>query len=290
MEIYQLKTFAAVAKEGSITRAAELLHLSQPAVSAHIKAVEDGLGLVLFERTSRGMSLTHAGERLLARTEQTLAAHRELMAEAKRLLGHLTGKLRIGAGSNGDRQAVGKLLLDLAQRHPELEVTLSHGSAQEVRAGLHGGSLDAAFYDDSGEPDARLRTLEVARFRVCVVAPPVLVQRSDPPDWTALAELPWIYPTASTCCGQTAEGLFDAHGFRPKRILNVDREDVARTLIAGGTGVGLLHAATAREAEARGEVQLLFEAPDEIRVLFAHLAERDQEPLLKALYALVHGA
>lgn len=58
MEIYQLRTFVTIAKEGSITRASELLFLSQPAVSAHIKAMEDELGLVLFERTPRGMSLT----------------------------------------------------------------------------------------------------------------------------------------------------------------------------------------------------------------------------------------
>ncbi|MBN1205362.1 MAG: LysR family transcriptional regulator, partial [Myxococcaceae bacterium] len=53
MDIYQLKTFVTVAREGSITRASGLLHLSQPAVSAHIKAMEDTLGLSLFERTPR---------------------------------------------------------------------------------------------------------------------------------------------------------------------------------------------------------------------------------------------
>jgi len=65
MDIYQLKTLVAVAREGSVTRASEVLHLSQPAVSAHIKAIEDALDLVLFERTPRGMTLTRDGERLL---------------------------------------------------------------------------------------------------------------------------------------------------------------------------------------------------------------------------------
>lgn len=96
MDLHQLKTFVAVAREGSITRASGLLHLSQPAVSAHIKAMEDTLGLSLFERTPRGMSLTPDGQRLLAKAEQTLAAHQELMAEATRTKGELTFvKLRI---------------------------------------------------------------------------------------------------------------------------------------------------------------------------------------------------
>lgn len=65
MDIYQLRTFVVVAREGSVTRASDVLHLSQPAVSAHIKAMEDGLGLSLFERTPRGMSLTQDGQRQL---------------------------------------------------------------------------------------------------------------------------------------------------------------------------------------------------------------------------------
>src|SRR5882724_1511214 len=107
MDLHQLRTFVVVAREGSITRASELLHLSQPAVSAHIKAIEDALDLTLFERTSRGMSLTPDGERLLAKAERTLGAHQELMDEAKRIKGRLTGRLRFGAGSNGNNEAIG---------------------------------------------------------------------------------------------------------------------------------------------------------------------------------------
>lgn len=122
MDLHQLKTFVAVAREGSITRASGLLHLSQPAVSAHIKAMEDTLGLSLFERTPRGMSLTPDGQRLLAKAEQTLAAHQELMAEATRTKGELTGKLRLGAGSNSNHEAIGRLLTVLAERCPGVEV------------------------------------------------------------------------------------------------------------------------------------------------------------------------
>ena len=72
MDIYQLKTFVTVAAEGSITKASELLFLSQPAVSAHIKALEDELGLQLFNRTAKGMSLSAQGLALLTKAEQLL--------------------------------------------------------------------------------------------------------------------------------------------------------------------------------------------------------------------------
>lgn len=280
MDIYQLKTFVVVAREGSITRAAERLHLSQPAVSAHIKAIEDMLSLPLFERTARGMSLTREGQRLLARAEQTLAAHQELLEEASRIKGRLTGTLRIGAGSNANHEAVGRLLTRLAERCPDVEVILKHGTSVEVLTGIRNGSLDAGFYNEADEPDVELSTIEVAQFSIHLAAPPGLVSAAAPLDVRALGELSWIYPTVSACCGRTAEALFKTHQIRPKRVISVDREAITRTLIAGGIGVGLLHAETAKAAQASGEVELILEAAPRVRVLFAQLRNRTQDPLL----------
>jgi DNA-binding transcriptional LysR family regulator len=216
MDIHQLKTFVTVAREGSITRASELLHLSQPAVSAHIKAIEDALGLALFERTPRGMSLTREGQRLLARAEQTLAAHHELMAEATRIKGRLTGKLRLGAGSNSNHEAVGRLLTSLSERCPDVEVALKHGTSLEILA-----------RHPQRQPRRRLlqrrlaSPIRISRPSRC----PASERTSRPPRgssqlpsrWTGgLSQIcPWIYPAASACCGRTAEALFKAHRIRP---------------------------------------------------------------------------
>ena len=287
MDLSQLRTFVAVARERSITRASELLHLSQPAVSAHIKAIEDALGLSLFERTPRGMSLTRDGERLLVKAEQTLLAHRELMAEATRLKGRLTGQLRLGAGSNSNDEAVGKLLATLSERYSEVDVALEHGTSANILAGIRNGRLDAGFYNEAGKPDPDLTAIEVAQFGIYLVAPPGLVAVSEPLDWRALEELPWVYPTSSACCGRTAESLFKTNEIRPKRIVSVDREDVTRTLIAGGIGVGLLHADTATEAQARGQIEILLQSGTLVRVMFAHLASRAQDPLLTAATSIM---
>jgi len=289
MDIYQLKTFVVVAREGSVTRASEILHLSQPAVSAHIKAMEDALDLALFDRTPRGMSLTRDGQRLLAKAEKTLAVHQELMDEATHIKGHPRGKLRLGAGSNSNHAAIGRLLTILSERCPDVEVQLKHGTSMEILAGLRNGSMDAGFYNEGGEPDSDLATIEVSRFRTYVVAAPGLVTVSEPVNWKGLADLPWIFPTASACCARTAEGLFKRHHIRPERIVSVDREDVTRTLIAGGLGVGLLHADTAKKAQARGEVALVFECPTWVRILFAQLASRARDPLLTAATSIVRA-
>jgi len=286
MDIHQLRTFVVVAREGSMTRASGLLHLSQPAVSAHIKAMEDELGLTLFERTARGMSVTPDGRRLLPKAEQTIAAHQDLLAEAARSKRELIGSLRLGAGSNSAHEVVGRLLTVFAEQHPGVEVALKHRTSQEVLLGIRNGSLDAGFYNEVGEAERDLSTLETARFSTFLVAAPGLV-RSQPVDWKTVSELAWIYPTESACCTRTAEELFASRAFRPKRVISTDRQGVTKTLVASGVGVGLLHADAAREAELRGEVDVLFEAPSPVRVLFACLGSRVQEPVLAAAASIV---
>jgi DNA-binding transcriptional LysR family regulator len=287
MDIYQLKTFVAVAREGSITRASEVLHLSQPAVSAHIKSMEDTLGLGLFERTARGMSLTADGKRLLGKAEATLAAHRELMDEATRNKHELTGRLRLGAYANSNNELVGRLLTVLSERRPGVEVALKHGTSQEILAGIRNGSLDGGFYNDPDDPEPDLTAIRVSEFKTFLVAAPGIVPPSAEPDWKRLAELAWIYPAQSACCSRTAEDLFKAYRFKPKRIVSVDRQEVSRALIAGGVGVGLLHAGPAKESERRGEVELLFEADRVVGTYFAHLASRNRDPLLEAATSIL---
>jgi DNA-binding transcriptional LysR family regulator len=289
VDIHQLRTFVVVAREGSVTRASDVLHLSQPAVSAHIKSMEESLGLSLFERTPRGMSLTHDGQRLLAKAQHTLHAHQELMSEATRGKGELTGRLRLGAGSNSNNEVIGRLITVMAERHPAVEVALKHGTSREILAEIRNGALDGGFYNEPRRPDADLSAIEVSQFKVFVAAARGVLDATRRTDWQALAELPWIYPAASACCGQTAEDLFKAKSFRPKRIVSVDRQDVSRTLIAGGMGVGLLHEGTAKEAEAKGEIELLFEADTVVHTYFAHLASREREPLLAAATAIIRA-
>ncbi|MGY8868882.1 MAG: LysR family transcriptional regulator [Pseudomonadales bacterium] len=288
MEIHQLKTLVTVAREGSITRAAERLYLSQPAVSAHIKAIEETLGLTLFERTPKGMSLTNDGMRLLAKAEQTLLVHREFIEEAASIKGRVSGKLHIGAGGNASTEILGQLLMRLSESYPELEVVVhQYATSLDILNGIRDAHLDAGFYSEVGEPDAILTTVEISRFGIFLAAPLGLIPPEQPLDWAVLAELPWICPTSSTCCGRAAERLFQEHTIQPKQIISIDSESVTRTLIAGGVGVGLLHANAAKDALSNGDVELLCEVQSTVRVLFAHLSSRNQDPLLNAVSSLL---
>lgn len=285
MDLHQLKTFVTVAREGSITRASQQLHLSQPAVSAHIKALEEALGLALFERNARGMRLTQHGQRLVARARHTLEAHQALLEEASRLKGRLTGQLRLGLGANSNDKGVGALLACLTQQHPALEVSAQHLHSQAVQEGLLSGQLDVGFYNEAGTPDPRLVTAAVSGFGVCLVAPPGWVDTGRALDWGALEQMPWICPPESSCCGRAAVELFARHQIQPQRILRVGSERLARLMVASEVGVGLLHSYTAGPAQAAGELEILEVAQGEVQTVVAYLASRAQDPLPQAVVA-----
>ncbi len=96
MELYQLRTFVTVAEHDNLTQAAEVLHLSQPAVTAQIKALEEEFGLALFERIAVGVSLTRADGELIEEARSLLNGARQLREMAQRLAGETRSRLRIG--------------------------------------------------------------------------------------------------------------------------------------------------------------------------------------------------
>jgi DNA-binding transcriptional LysR family regulator len=288
MDIYQLKTFVTVAAEGSITKASALLYLSQPAVSAHIKALEDELGLALFNRTAKGMSLSIQGSALLAKAKQLVQLQRELLLDAKALKAELHGRIRLGSNRGSSAAMLGKLLTQLSHHYPHLEISIEYGSSAEILQAIQQGSVDVGFYT-AEVPDPSLHHIEVSRYGIYVAAPVGWVKKTSPPDWHELAALPWVLPEPDTCCGRAAAALFSSQAFSPQRVVKVDQEAMTRALISSGAGIGLLHSDSALDAEKNGEVQLLALTEQAVKLWLSCPKSRMQQPQLQAVLALGSG-
>lgn len=286
MELAQIEAFLAVAEAGSITRASVRLHLSQPAVSAQVKALEETLGLALFARTARGMRLTSAGRTLRSRAEQLLEA-RSALLETARALRSAPGTLRFGVNANTRPEPVTALIRALVDAFPTLELSLHHGDSHEIAAGLREGRLDAGLVQGFLPAPVDLHTALVSSFAPCVVTTPALaaeVLRDGAPDWSKLAERTWACPAADACCRGPLEALFVQEGFRPRRIVEVDRQNASRALLGAGIEVGVLHDDRVDD----DALVRVWTAPRRVSVQLAVLARRRREPLLEGVMALVN--
>ena len=141
MELYHLRTFAAVARAGHLTRAAERLFISQPAVSGHIKALEEELDLRLFDRAGRNVTPTRAGELLHGYARRILALREEAQQAISEHRGGLKGHLAIGGSSIPGAYILPPLLAMFKRDHPEVTIGLHiSGSRDIVRSVIEGAA------------------------------------------------------------------------------------------------------------------------------------------------------
>jgi LysR family transcriptional regulator, transcription activator of glutamate synthase operon len=141
----------AVARHRHFTRAAEELHLAQSALSHQIRRLEQELGTALFERTSRRVSVTEAGEAIAARARRVLAEVQSAREDVDELRGVLRGRIWIGALLPAGDLDVPGLLARFSQAHPGVEVGLHEGIAADMLRRLAADELDAAFCLLAGE-------------------------------------------------------------------------------------------------------------------------------------------
>src|SRR5438132_7128818 len=144
MELSDFKTFAAVARTGGITRAAEELNTVQSNVTQRVKALEAEIGTALFERHSRGMTLTGAGRRLLPYAQRMAALAREALLAA-RDDGEPKGPLSIGSMETTAAVRLPSLLADFHRRFPAVRLSLRTAPTADLVAAVLDGSLDGAF-------------------------------------------------------------------------------------------------------------------------------------------------
>jgi len=284
MELYHLRTFVAVAEERNLTRASERLFTSQPAISAHIKALEETLGVTLFDRTPKGMRLTPIGEELLPRARQALAAAGAFVQHAKSMHDELVARARIGLNTDARFLRVTALQAGLAERHPRLEVAMLAGTTGVNLPALRVGKLDAAFI--SGErDDADMAFLRLCDEPLVIAAPVAMRAQITDVSVAALARLPWVFTSPDCAYFHAMSTLFHAHGCKPARTLLANQEDALIELVRAGVGLGIVRAGVIG-----GEADDAYELPvalPSVPLQFAWLRTRANDPVIRALGAVV---
>lgn len=151
MDLRVLRYFLTVAREGSITRAAERLFLTQPTLSKQLQDLESELGCRLFDRGGRRITLTEEGLLLRRRAEELLALAERTRLELSKTEDTLSGTVSIGGGETEAMRFIGRAAHALLKRHPQLRLHLHSGNAEDIKARLEQGTLDFGLFIEPTE-------------------------------------------------------------------------------------------------------------------------------------------
>jgi DNA-binding transcriptional LysR family regulator len=286
MELYQLRTFVAVAYAQSVTHAAERLYTTPPSVSAHIKALEQELKVALFVRTPRGMVLTPAGELLRRRAEQVLRAADAVLVEAATLQVQLAAELSIGLNAAPSLLKVPQLINSAQRDHPGLRLRLVTGVSGRIRDQLRRAELDAGFFFGP-LPHPGLSVLCLSEVALVVAAPSAWEPHLESGRWEDIARLPWIASTVDCPFEAISDALFAGYGHTPRKVVMADDALTKVDLIRAGVGAAVLEQSEAQEAAQGGGILLWTPAQLSATLYFAWPSTRAEEPALCALCELV---
>lgn len=285
MDLIQLRAFVTVAQEGNLTRAAERLHLTQPAVSLQIKSLQTALNLQLFTRTPNGMALTDDGAKLLPFAERVMASMAEFRQGANALHSVLSGSLAIGTILDPEFTRLGAFLKRLVETYPQLSTQLQHGMSGWVLQQVKSGALDVGYY--LGTPGKEFHYQTLTSFSYNVVAPQGWKNRVAGKDWQALAKLPWIWSPPESAHNRLLTKTFAQYKVMPNKVALVDQEPSMLDLVKSGVGLSLVRESIAlREAHAHGLV-IADAVSLSTELSFITLAKRKNEPMITAAFALL---
>ncbi|WP_050897313.1 LysR family transcriptional regulator, partial [Patulibacter medicamentivorans] len=252
MELRQLQYFAAVARHRHVTRAAEALHVTQPALSQQIRRLERELGVALLHRMPKGVEPTAAGEELLARAERILAEVAGVRAEMDAHAGAVRGVVRVAAPA-GEADDLPAALAAFGAEHPGIGLALRHAAAAEAVELLRHGTVDLAVVattPDAAVPAGLASTvLRDEPLRLLVAAEDPLGAAERIALWD-VRDRPFVLAQEGSALRELAMAACAEAGFGPVPRFAIGDPATVRHLVAAGLGVALVPRSWAGEGVA----------------------------------------
>lgn len=286
MELYQLRTFVTVADTRNLTQAAERLFTSQPAVSAHIKALEEELDIKLFDRTPKGMRLTDNGYTLREKAQLVLNASNDLKLKAQTLQGILTGQAKIGLNTDAEYLMLAKWHHLLISQYTNLKIQLTQGSSTELQKKVSSGLLDVTFFSgDSDLPEIAYK--ELFTTNAVLAGAPKWEEQLKNAGRKELAELPWIYPEPLCIYHRFIKKVFEDTDQKPIWVTSSATEDSTIALIKSGVGIAFVRDDEAENLLGKGEIVVYPNKSFSLPLRVGYLKSREEDPVVAALLEVI---
>lgn len=241
LELYRV--FYTVAKCGSLTKAAEELYISQPAVSQSIKQLENQLGVILFNRTHRGMELSAQGGKLIfTEVERALRLLNDAENRIAQTKASATGTLRIGASDTIFEYFLADKIVKFNERFPGIKIELTADFTPDTIGKLKADKCDVAFVNlpIPTDPELYLHDKCMRLNDIFIVGKKHCELANAPVSFSALKEYPLILMDKNTVARRFLDNFLGAMGVDLKPSIEVGSWELMKRLVSQGMGMGVI--------------------------------------------------
>jgi DNA-binding transcriptional LysR family regulator len=288
MELYQIKSFIEIARIRNLTKAADILNISQSALSSQIKALESYLGVSLFERTAKGMVLTSSGDILLSNAKIIVQGARDMEQKASDLRANVHGTLNIGINTEPQFIDVFGIRREVLKILPKVKINFVESQAFETREMLLQEKIDTGFHFDKIE-DLSVHSIELLQVEICVVMPLSLAQNENDLSIEKIAALPWIWTEQNCPFHNKFKQAFENQFLEFNQVTDAVEEHLVRELVKSGTGLALMRKDEALELKKHGHAMIWKEKDFVLKIPLniICLSKRKNEKLICAFMNLI---
>ncbi|GAA6205226.1 LysR family transcriptional regulator [Thalassotalea sp. SU-HH00458] len=277
MEFYHLRSFVVVAETKNLTQAAKRLCSTPPAISAHIKTLEQELDTTLFIRTSKGMTLTEKGQLLLVKAQKTLDSAIDMVNLAADNQDDLIGHFQLGLNQNIQALRCTTLVNNLIENCPGITLQLNQSSTGKIIKDIQSAQLDGGYI--YGEVPEDFTAIAIKKVEITTIAP-INFDQKQLNDTNNLASSPWI--TMAQYCPFDKE-LKRKLGTNIHAQVNSDHDQSRLELVKSGLGLSFLELSLAQPEQSAGNIQIVPQLNFQIPLSFVVLTTRLNNPVVKAI-------
>lgn len=276
LNFHHLRYFWAVAKKGSVRKAADELHVSQPSVSAQIKLLEESLGDKLFLRSGRQLVLSETGHLVLSYADEIFATGRELMSAVKRHPGKRPLRLNIGLTDAFPKLIAFEILKAAFRSETTIHVVCREGEIGPLVNQLQAHRLDIVLADEPASSALKARTFNhlLGRSGITFCAVPELATKLRRNFPKSLDGAPALLPSENMGMRTALETWFDSQGIRPRLVGEFEDSALMEVCSAGGRGFTVVHTVIDRSALKHYDLRVIARVNDCGSDFYAITAER----------------
>ncbi|MBB4822826.1 DNA-binding transcriptional LysR family regulator [Sporosarcina luteola] len=240
----QLQIFITVAEKQSFSRAAEIHHMTQPAVSQYIRSLEEEIGVRLLERTNKYVRLNTAGNIVYHHAKEIMALYGKMQHLVDDLTNKASGTLAIGASYTFGEYVLPHLLADLKERYPAIIPTVTIGNTSTIAQLVARHKLDVGIVEGQYQ-ESKLIAEELAEDSMVIVCSPSsplveLRKEAEAIDLKRLENEVWIIRESGSGTREAMDTVFKKHGISPASLMHFSSTQPIKESVEAGLGISLL--------------------------------------------------